>query len=316
MVYLSALLESDRFDTMGTVTGVDISRTRLSTCRSLLKRYHIRNARLFLADGTEFCVGAPTLLDKIATKERKDTHSDANEENKSKNYCSKVAASNTSGTSKPSPFFATKLLRSDPQYTRLYDRVSSFILRNKQVMNKVIVDAECTHDGSIAHLLKYSDTNEEDSWSWSGFDKNFMDTDRLSNLQHLQRSLLQNGFNQLRPGGVLVYSTCSFSAKQNEEILLWFLAKNSSEATLEPVSFEDKLPRHSSCLRPRSIRDPIFKELIPYVNDKTHLRSLFDDICMHTLRFDGTHLREESDSGRTWWTSGLFIARITKLNKG
>src|SRR6185436_8782330 len=49
----------------GTVTGVDISKHRAATCRSLLKKYRIGRARLFVTDGTTFGVRAPSFLDPL-----------------------------------------------------------------------------------------------------------------------------------------------------------------------------------------------------------------------------------------------------------
>ncbi|CAI5473659.1 unnamed protein product [Closterium sp. Yama58-4] len=73
----------------------------------------------------------------------------------------------------------------------------------KEGYDKVLVDAECTHDGSLKHILKY------DSWGWHTLNKRFLDPQRLSTLAALQRSLLETGFLLLKPGGRLVYSTCS-----------------------------------------------------------------------------------------------------------
>lgn len=43
----------------GTVTGVDISKQRLFTCKSLLRKYKVDNSRLFCGNGCEFDVLAP-----------------------------------------------------------------------------------------------------------------------------------------------------------------------------------------------------------------------------------------------------------------
>lgn len=53
-------------------------------------------------------------------------------------------------------------------------------------------------------------------------------------LQTLQRNLLLNGFRLLRPGGVLVYSTCSSDFAQNEDIVQWLLDTETC-AVLEPA---------------------------------------------------------------------------------
>lgn len=56
-------------DITGTVTGVDISPHRLSTCRSLLKRHRLQQcARLFQADGTTFSVMRPSAIDTIRAR--------------------------------------------------------------------------------------------------------------------------------------------------------------------------------------------------------------------------------------------------------
>ncbi|KAG0215101.1 hypothetical protein BGX28_000806 [Mortierella sp. GBA30] len=143
----------------------------------------------------------------------------------------------TTNPEKMVPFFAPKILRNDPQSgSEAYK------------YDKVIVDAECTHDGSIAHILKY------ESWGWDSFHKNFMSQDRLESLSDLQRGLLMNGFRLTKAGGILVYSTCSLSRDQNEDIVAWFLATVRGRAVLEP------LPKHAlgiqtaTCKRPnRSI---------------------------------------------------------------
>ncbi|KAI8976238.1 S-adenosyl-L-methionine-dependent methyltransferase [Pilobolus umbonatus] len=109
---------------LGTVTGVDISSHRLATCRSLIKKYKVgEKVRLFEADGTQFCVPPPSRLGNRVIL--------STAEHKTKRQKSEY----------PVPFYASKLLRSDTQSSRGY-------------YDKVLVDAECTHDGSIAHILK------------------------------------------------------------------------------------------------------------------------------------------------------------------
>ncbi|RYR27343.1 hypothetical protein Ahy_B01g051394 isoform B [Arachis hypogaea] len=72
--------------------------------------------------------------------------------------------------------------------------------------DKVLVDAECTHDGSVKHIHKF------ENWGWGTF-------------QH-RLSLLHNGFRLLKVGGSLVYSTCSLTLAQNEDVVEHFLKEN------------------------------------------------------------------------------------------
>ncbi|KAG0370214.1 hypothetical protein BGZ54_007225 [Gamsiella multidivaricata] len=281
-----------RMDITGTVTGIDISPHRLSTCRSLLKRHKLQQcARLFQADGTTFGVMRPSAIDTIrarimagkksSTQEgqsaqpakrslREDgqngeeaqesmaqaaldgdvghealqqfhTNYSMDDEGSVKRQKATLAALSSmssqqdegqattfngteieSNQEKLTPFYAPKILRSDPQ-----------LGGEGYKYDKVIVDAECTHDGSIAHILKY------EAWGWDSFHKNFMAQDRLDSLSGLQRGLLLNGFRLTKAGGIVVYSTCSLSRAQNEDIVAWFLAKMRGRAVLEP------LPKHA-----------------------------------------------------------------------
>lgn len=61
--------------------------------------------------------------------------------------------------------------------------------------------------------------------------------ERMGKLQGLQRGLLLNGFRHLRPGGVLVYSTCSFSRGQNDDVVAWLL---STEPLARPSAIPGK----------------------------------------------------------------------------
>ncbi|MEM0444976.1 MAG: RsmB/NOP family class I SAM-dependent RNA methyltransferase [Nitrososphaerota archaeon] len=56
-------------------------------------------------------------------------------------------------------------------------------------------------------------------------------------LQRLQLSLLESGYRCLRPGGLLVYSTCTIHPLENEAVISQFLEKHP-ESTLEPVEHE------------------------------------------------------------------------------
>ncbi|KAI8380500.1 S-adenosyl-L-methionine-dependent methyltransferase [Choanephora cucurbitarum] len=111
---------------LGTVTGVDVAAHRLATCRSLLKKYRVgEKVRLFEADGTTFQVPPPSRLgSQIISKTQEE------DEPKAKKQKTEIVK----------PFWASKMLRFDTQQKGLYD--------------KVLVDAECTHDGSILHILK------------------------------------------------------------------------------------------------------------------------------------------------------------------
>ncbi|KAJ3348233.1 hypothetical protein HDU91_006602 [Kappamyces sp. JEL0680] len=234
----------------GTVTGVDVSKHRLYTAKSIAQKYGLDRIRLFLQDGTEFTVPPPSRVGPRVIRE----------------------ADGAGGFEGPrewtKPFHASKMIRGDSQLVPgWYD--------------KVLVDAECTHDGSIAHVLKY------EAKGWSGFEQEFLDPKRLEGLQKLQQALLERGFQMCRPGGLLVYSTCSFSRKQNEDIVVWFMETHRGRVHVEavPTAVEGK---------------PWPQVSMDYTQHYSGSQTAYLD---KTLRF----------SPRVSNTSGLFICRFRKL---
>lgn len=92
-----------------------------------------------------------------------------------------------------------------------------------QLFDAVLVDAECSTDGSIKHVAK----RRRLEWT----------EERLPDLIKLQKSLAASGFRLLKPGGAMVYATCSLSADQNERVVEWLLKEMGPKAQLVPVSF-------------------------------------------------------------------------------
>ncbi|KAI9011529.1 S-adenosyl-L-methionine-dependent methyltransferase [Gaertneriomyces semiglobifer] len=222
----------------GSVTGVDINERRMKVCINTVSKVGGQRWRCIVQDGTIFDVYAPSRIGKECRYEPSLQPTQPNSPS--------VTAEDAVMSKKLKPLHATRLLRADPQHkdpSLLYDRV--------------LVDAECTHDGSIAH---------------------FLDPTRLLELIPLQRSLLQNGYRLLKPGGILVYSTCSFARAQNEEVVAWLL-RTECTATVEEIPDVGRMPVAPT------------------------LAHEFKDVDLsHVVRFSPKESR----------TSGLFIARIRK----
>ncbi|KAM9961711.1 hypothetical protein ACTFIR_004570 [Dictyostelium discoideum] len=235
---------SDLLEGNGTITGVDISESRLGTCKTILKKYKIPNARLFICDGTKFNSLAPIPSDSIPMekvqakkklklnnttttttsinnfKEKEDEKEDEKEYEKDNNN-NNINNNNlvekkrkSKRASKKKTFDLEDLYFSNTFFMRysvgggLYD--------------KVIVDAECSLDASIRHLLKYSKISRN------------LDLEKSKQLVNLQKGLIENGFKLLKPGGHLVYSTCSFSKDQNESVVQYLLNKYPETSKLIP----------------------------------------------------------------------------------
>jgi 16S rRNA (cytosine967-C5)-methyltransferase len=85
--------------------------------------------------------------------------------------------------------------------------------------DRVLVDAPCTGTGTLGR-------RPDARWRKAA--------DQLDHLVAIQRRLLEQAFARLRPGGVMVYSTCSLEPEENEAVVEAFLADHS-DATLEPA---------------------------------------------------------------------------------
>ncbi len=57
----------------------------------------------------------------------------------------------------------------------------------------------------------------------------------IKRMAAIQRRLIRRGYDLLRPGGTLVYSTCTFAPEENEAVAAVLLA--DTDACLEPVTF-------------------------------------------------------------------------------
>jgi len=87
----------------------------------------------------------------------------------------------------------------------------------------VICDVPCSGLGILARKndIKYNVTKE-----------------RIEELVPLQQVILKNAVSYVKPGGDLIFSTCTITKEENEENRRWLL----EEFHLEAVDFSDKLP--------------------------------------------------------------------------
>ncbi|MCI0396921.1 MAG: RsmB/NOP family class I SAM-dependent RNA methyltransferase [Chloroflexi bacterium] len=91
-----------------------------------------------------------------------------------------------------------------------------------QVFDRVLLDAPCSSEARFSQL-------EPESWAhWS--------TRKVKESAHKQKGLLQAAVYALRPGGTLVYCTCSFSPEENEVAVHALLRKFGPALEIEPIS--------------------------------------------------------------------------------
>jgi len=89
----------------------------------------------------------------------------------------------------------------------------------RELFDKVLIDAPCSSLGIISK-------NWGIARNWSA-----KIPERLSKMQ---QSLILSGFDCLKPGGILVYSTCTLTVEENE-LVVNYLLENREDAVIEPL---------------------------------------------------------------------------------
>ena len=90
-----------------------------------------------------------------------------------------------------------------------------------EYFDRILLDAPCSAEGTIR-----KSHSALDLWSESSIER----------LSRTQIGLLIATFRALKPGGVMVYSTCTFAPEENEQALDYFF-RRTPEATSEAVTF-------------------------------------------------------------------------------
>ena len=76
-------------------------------------------------------------------------------------------------------------------------------------------------------------------------DIRFKDPDSMLELPELQLHILKNQARYVKPGGTLIYSTCTLLRRENETVVEAFLSDHK-EYSLEPLPLPDVFPKNES----------------------------------------------------------------------
>lgn len=84
--------------------------------------------------------------------------------------------------------------------------------------DKIILDAPCSGSGMFR-----KDDKMRDDWS----------INKVLKFQEIQKQLITYAYEMLKPGGTLIYSTCSYSYEEDEEVVQYLL--DNSDAIIEEI---------------------------------------------------------------------------------
>jgi 16S rRNA (cytosine1407-C5)-methyltransferase len=89
-----------------------------------------------------------------------------------------------------------------------------------ECFDAVLLDAPCSGEGVVR-----KDPDALKNWS----------AESNREIAQTQRELIDSAFHALRPGGTLVYSTCTLNREENEEVLDWLLARYPQAVEVVPL---------------------------------------------------------------------------------
>jgi 16S rRNA (cytosine1407-C5)-methyltransferase len=91
-----------------------------------------------------------------------------------------------------------------------------------EYFDKTLVDVPCSMEGRF----NTNDPKSFEDWSLK----------KVRDLSALQRFLLRSAVSATKPGGTIVYSTCTLSPEENEEVINWILEKDKGILEVESIS--------------------------------------------------------------------------------
>mmetsp|Transcript_8897 Transcript_8897/g.18486 ORF Transcript_8897/g.18486 Transcript_8897/m.18486 type:complete len:483 (-) Transcript_8897:38-1486(-) len=227
------------------VVGVDVCEHRMNVCKSIVQKYFIDSEtsgrseeshvgiQLYRQDGTTFGVRTPAstlnlVFDSgVAMEEMVQRGGKRKRMNKSARAREKKRLRQIAS------------VESDSVPHGMKQGLENKVQTNIGLFDYVLVDAECSTDGSFKHIkerIKEASSNKRKDIDHKEENTRLTDPSKLADLVDLQRKLIASGFRLLKEGGTLVYSTCSLSEDQNEKVVTWLLDSHE-DAVLIPIHF-------------------------------------------------------------------------------
>ena len=84
--------------------------------------------------------------------------------------------------------------------------------------DKIVIDAPCSGQG----MFRKDEVAIED-WSYA----------KVLECQSIQKDIIRDGYDMLKNGGVLVYSTCTFAKEENEDVINEFISEYENAKLIE-----------------------------------------------------------------------------------
>lgn len=93
-----------------------------------------------------------------------------------------------------------------------------------EFFDKTLVDVPCSMEG------RFFVEDEKSYRDWS--------PTKVDYLQNMQKFLLRSAISATKPGGTIVYSTCTLSPEENEMVIDWIVKKEKDAIVIEDITIE------------------------------------------------------------------------------
>lgn len=114
-----------------------------------------------------------------------------------------------------------------------------------EAFDAILLDAPCSGEGVVR-----KDPDAMSNWS----------PESVADIAETQRELIDSAFHALAPGGVLVYSTCTLNAQENQAVIQSLLASYGDAVSIEPLG--DLFPG-----APQALTEEGFLHVFPQIYD-------------------------------------------------
>lgn len=111
----------------------------------------------------------------------------------------------------------------------IYEGLAQEIQFPSESFDKILLDGPCSSEGTFR--LDTISGGKRRKVNYLTYNKSFREE-----LHREQAALIRHGFSKLKPGGQMVYSTCTYDPHENEKIVSDFL-KEHNQAKLEDLHF-------------------------------------------------------------------------------
>lgn len=193
--------------------------------------FYIQNASSMLPAVILGAVAGDTVLDIAAAPGSKTTHIAALMENKGRIVANDVSRDRLYKLEANLKRCGVK------NCTTLNVRAETLWHQYPEYFDKTLVDAPCSMEGTF----RSDDPDTYEGWS----------TKHIKRLSSQQKWMLRAAISATKPGGVIVYSTCTLAPEENEEVIDWILTKEKGKVEIDPIEI-DLVPSTPACSSWRS----------------------------------------------------------------